>query len=37
MNTLFNKPVTELITLRHSVRNYKNSSLSKDIIEKYKN
>lgn len=37
MNTLFNKPVTELITLIHSVRNYKNSSLSKDIIEKYKN
>lgn len=34
MNTIFNKPITEIITLRHSVRNYETSPLSKDTIEK---
>ena len=34
MSTIFNKPITEIITLRHSVRNYSNVPLSKNIIEK---
>ena len=36
MSTIFNKPITEIITLRHSVRNYSNVPLSKNIIEKIK-
>lgn len=34
MNNLFNQPVKDLIKARHSVRNYNNSPLSENIIEK---
>lgn len=37
MNSIFNKPVKKLIEARHSVRNYNNTPLSKDIIEKIEN
>lgn len=37
MNTIFNKPIKELITSRYSVRNYNDAPLSKDIIEKIEN
>lgn len=34
MSNLFNRPVEELIKIRHSVRNYDNSPLSEEIINK---
>ncbi|GAB6167925.1 nitroreductase family protein [Clostridium carnis] len=34
MSSIFNKNVTEVIKLRHSVRNYENKPLAKDIVEK---
>lgn len=34
MNNIFNKSINEVIRLRHSVRNYENKDLSKEIIEK---
>lgn len=37
MSTIFDKPITEVIKLRHSVRNYDNSPLSTEIIEKIEN
>lgn len=36
MNYIYNKPITEIISQRHSVRSYKNSDLPKEIIEKIK-
>ena len=35
MSTIFNKPINEIIQMRHSVRNYSNESLSIDLINKY--
>lgn len=37
MSIIFNKPVNEVIKLRHSVRNYEDKDLSKDIIDKVEN
>lgn len=34
MNTIFNKPIREIIELRHSVRNYEDKPLEKDVIDK---
>jgi len=34
MNTTFNKPINEIIKKRHSVRNYENTGISKDVKEK---
>lgn len=36
MSTIFNKEITEIIKVRHSVRNYDNSLLPKEVIEKIK-
>ena len=37
MSNIFNKPIKELIEARHSVRNYNDTPISKDIIEKIEN
>lgn len=37
MSTIFNKPINEVIKLRHSVRNYDDKYLSQDIIDKIEN
>lgn len=37
MNTIFNKPIKELVEIRHSVRNYDNIPISKEIINKIEN
>ncbi len=37
MNSIFNKPIKDLIEVRHSVRNYNETSISKDIVDKIKN
>ena len=34
MNTTFNEPINEIIKKRHSVRNYENTGISKDVKEK---
>lgn len=34
MNTIFNKPITDIIKIRHSVRNYDNSPLSQVTLKK---
>ncbi len=34
MSNIFNKEIKEVMTKRHSVRNYENRLLSKEIIEK---
>lgn len=37
MSTIFNRPIKELIKIRHSVRSYNDTPISKDIIEKLEN
>lgn len=37
MNTIFSKPVKELVQIRHSVRNYDNIPISEEIINKIEN
>lgn len=37
MSTIFNKPIKELIKTRHAARNYNETPISRDIIEKIKN
>lgn len=37
MSNIFNKPISEIIKRRHSVRSYKNIELSKEILEKIHN
>lgn len=37
MSNMFNRPVDELIKIRNSVRNYDNSPLSEEIINKIEN
>ncbi|MEG1254976.1 nitroreductase family protein [Clostridium sp.] len=34
MDNIFNKPINEVIQLRHSVRNYENKDLSEKVIQK---
>lgn len=34
MSTIFNKPINEIIQMRHSIRNYTDESLSIDLINK---